>query len=154
MRLLPSDMPPEHTTVWSSSWVRIVFCKNAGPEITLAKGLVPKFSLFDQEYLTIWVSNSGDKSTTITTVGMSYYASRLRGCIGNFVRLKADKTWIINIQDLPATLEVGAQKCWPIPHAEPIEIAKRGGVLYCELYHALSRKPVRKQIDFSPASKT
>jgi hypothetical protein len=104
----------------------------------------------NQRYLALSVSNGGDKNTTLTKAGMTYYTSRLKGIIGKVVRRKTDRTWIIKILDLPITLEVGAEKCWPIPQPEPVEMARRNGVLYCEIYHALARKPVRKRIIFSP----
>jgi len=31
---------------------------------------------------------------------------------------------------LPSILEVGTEKCWPIPQPEPIEMAKKSGVAY------------------------
>lgn len=102
----------------------------------------------DQLYLTIWVSNAGDRNTTLTTIGFTYYKSKWKACLSKFRTVLPDKTWVANFSDLPRQLDIGTEYCRSLPHGEPVEIGKKGGVLYCDAYHALSKKPARKHIYF------
>lgn len=104
----------------------------------------PQLPMDDADYLMIKVANTGQRKTTIQAVSFTTYQSRTQ----KWKRKPRKALLVPNPLPgiLPSVIDAGEE--WvgcAIQTDEVVALAKTEN-LYCEIYHALSSKPVRARV--------
>lgn len=109
----------------------------------------------DRTYVSMRASNRGDRSSTITTVGMEYYKG-IKGYFKYILQRKSDQAFFLNpitrIQ-IPHELNPGSIWDGEIVQNEDIERMCNDGTLVIELYHSHEDKPVRRRLSLNRKTK-
>lgn len=108
----------------------------------------------DKTYVSMRVSNRGDRSSTVTKFGMAYYAG-WAGRIRYLFRRKPDQAFFVSpITRIQIPYELSPGSIWDgeIIQNEQVEQMCSDGILIIELYHSHVDKPVRRRLFLKKAS--
>jgi len=126
--------------------------KRSGPIINVSAspgmktvGNLPNH-LEGKKYISIEVTNTGNKKTTITHLVVFHYISLFQKLIK-----RKDKSFIVGTPaffppPLPHVLEPGERWLGGIEQACELEEMSRNGYLCCGIYHSSSKKPVLQRV--------
>lgn len=93
----------------------------------------------------VYVTNYGDRPTTITNLGLKFYPSAWAK-----IRNKATKAFVFprpnTAQPLPFELKQGNLWCGIGEQTPEVLAMAKSGHLICELYHSHVNKPVRRRV--------
>jgi len=101
----------------------------------------------DKDYISITVTNTGNRKTTITHLVIFYY--KYKPILSKILKKKA-RTFFVPTPSfsppLPHILEPGERWLCGIEQNNELEELSRNGLLYCGIYHSGSRKPVMQRV--------
>lgn len=108
-------------------------------------GKIPNH-LGNNKYISVEVTNTGTRKTTITHLISSHYKSLIFKLIK-----KADKNYVVLepaflAPRLPHILEPGERWLGGIEQNNELEELSRNGFLYCGIHHSSSKKPVMQRV--------
>ncbi len=106
-------------------------------------GGVPS-GLEDNTYITVEVTNEGNRKTTLTRLVGFHYKS-----IFQKFRKKQDKSFIANpalSQSLPYVLEAGERWLGGIIQNKELEEMSKNGYLFCGVHYSSRKKPVVQRV--------
>ncbi len=99
----------------------------------------------DKTFVTVEVTNTGDRKTTLTHLVGFHYANRFQ-----WLRNKKNKTFIVANPAfsavLPHVLEPGERWLGGIEQNEELDDISRNGYLYCGVYHSGGKKAVLQRV--------
>ena len=100
----------------------------------------------EKKYISVEVTNTGTRKTTITHLISSHYKSLIFKLIK-----KTDNNYVIPTPAflaprLPHILEPGERWLGGIEQNNELEEISRNGLLYCGIYHSNSKKPVLQRV--------
>lgn len=102
----------------------------------------------DKTYVTVRVTNNGDRTTTITIMGVAYYESWI-----NHIFRKPKSKFSISTDrmpnPLPFKLKPGSIWDGTIIQDDNVEQMACNGYLECHIYYSDSEKPKKKRIKIS-----
>jgi hypothetical protein len=123
---------------------------DAGPKIKVSAStgmqIVGGLQEDTQIYVMVTAVNLGDRATTLTNLGFTYYANWWRAKFGG----KPDKAFIITTpsqsQVIPYRLEAGGQWIGIAHQDDEVATMIRSGHLFVVLYHSHAGQGVRKRV--------
>lgn len=99
----------------------------------------------NQKYISVEVTNTGSRKTTITHLVSFYYKS----FIFNLFK-KPNKNFVVLtpafLSTLPHIIEPGGRWLGGIEQNIELEELSRNGYLFCGIYHSSSKKPVMQRV--------
>lgn len=153
---MPRDLNPIAIVAWWGAILStIVFLwdiykyHHAGPKlrVSVSTGMIMVPSKDERTFIVTEVTNAGDRPTTITNLGLAYFEKKWSW---GHLRNRATKLAVVNspntAQPLPWELKAGT--LWRgMSHQTPqIETWARNGILYFDVYHSHTRKPIRTRV--------
>jgi len=126
--------------------------KRSGPIINVSAspnmetvGKIPNH-LEGKKYISVEVTNTGDKKTTITHLVLFHYISLFQK-----LRRKKDKSFFVATPalfppPLPYVIEPGERWLGGIEQTSKLEEMSRNGYLYCGIYHSCGKKPILQMV--------
>lgn len=98
-------------------------------------------------YVTIRATNRGDRPTTITNLGFTYYSSPARRLLN-----RPDQAFVVSNpgvpHPIPYVLHPGSVWDGAAVQDSEVETMGRSGYLFCNLYHSASGRLVQKRVKF------
>lgn len=98
----------------------------------------------NKKFISVEVTNTGERKTTITHIVGFYYSSLLSKLLN-----KKTKSFIVIPSfgsTIPFSIESGGRWLDGIEQTSEIEEMSRDGYLYCGIYHSSSKKPVIQRV--------
>lgn len=126
--------------------------RHSGPIIKIdaspnmeAIGKIPN-NIKNKKYISVEVTNIGDRNTTITHLIMFHYKSLFRK-----IMKKKDKNMFIPTPalfppPLPHILKTGERWLGGIEQTNELEEMSRNGYLYCGIYHSVEKKSIVQRV--------
>lgn len=104
------------------------------------------FEQNDKNYITLRVTNVGDRPTTISTIGGKHYKN-----LWSKLTNKVNQAFVIpnpalNNQQLPYVLDVGQEWMGGADQTEEIERMAKDGYLIMEVYDAVHKNPTKGRV--------
>lgn len=126
---------------WQTAGPRLKM--SAGPNFIIIGDLVPD----PNKYISVRISNIGDRKTTLTNLGFEFYSAK-------WIGRRNVKFFIahnpLTPNPLPFVFEAGEEWSARVIQTEELEQMARSGYLYCVVYYTDKEKPVWKRITMPP----
>jgi hypothetical protein len=123
--------------------------RHAGPKLRVGvnPGMILMPSADKRTLVVTEVMNIGDRSTTLTNLGLAYFEKKWSW---KRLRNRADKLAVVTspsvAQPFPWELKAGGLWRGMTEQTAEIEEWSRKGILYFDIYHSHGKKPVRRRV--------